>query len=187
MGRFFFKHFGFFVAMLLWCLHWLPMFFLEFMFDLVKYFPGRAGCFVRYLFFASLVKECGDNVFIGDGVTVKNFGNISCGNNLSIHNGCYIDAAGGLRIGDDVSIAHQTSIITFNHTWDCVDVPIKYNKSNFLPVVIESDVWVGCGVRILPGVKVNSRSVIAAGAVVVSDVPSNTVMGGVPAKVLRRI
>ena len=100
---------------------------------------------------------------------------------------CYIDGAGGIEIGNDVSIAHSSSILSTNHTWNDVTVPIKYNKETFSKVTIENDVWIGCGCRILAGVTLHERSVIAAGAVVTSTVESNSVYGGIPAKLIKKI
>lgn len=109
------------------------------------------------------------------------------GNNVSIHDFCYIDAVGGITVGDNVSIAHGSSLISFNHGWNDASLPIKYNPVTQAPIVIEDDVRVGCGVRIMPGVVLGSRSVIAAGSVVVKDVPPNTLVGGIPAKVIKNI
>lgn len=116
-----------------------------------------------------------------------NIGKLTLGNNVSIHPLCYIDAAGEIFIGDNVSIAHCSTIISTNHTWKDVDIPIKYNPEKFGKVIINEDVWVGCGCRILSGVTVKKRSVIAAGSVVNKDVESNTIVGGVPAKVIKEI
>ncbi|AZB23010.1 acyltransferase [Kaistella haifensis] len=109
------------------------------------------------------------------------------GNNVSIHPMCYIDAAGGIKIGSNVSIAHSTTLISTNHTWDNVDLPIKYNPETFAEIIIEDDVWIGCGVRILAGVKIRRRSVVAAGAVVNKSFDNNALIGGVPAKFLKAI
>lgn len=109
------------------------------------------------------------------------------GENFSLHDFSYVDAQGGIKIGNNVSIAHNCSLITFNHTWDNHDLPIKYNQTIDGSITIEDDVWVGCGVRIMPGVILGSRSVIAAGSVVVKDVPPNTLVGGIPAKVIKNI
>lgn len=95
--------------------------------------------------------KCGDNIFIGRGVIIKNFENLTIGNNVSIHASCYIDASGGVVIGDDVSIAHQCSIISFEHQWSDAKMPIKYNKTFMSSVKISGDVWIGCGVRVLGG------------------------------------
>jgi acetyltransferase-like isoleucine patch superfamily enzyme len=92
-----------------------------------------------------------------------------------------------LKIGNDVSIAHQCSILTENHTWTDESLPIKYNPKAAAFVTIEDDVWLGCSARIMPGVKISRRSIVAAGAVVSSDVASRTIVGGVPAKVIKTL
>jgi acetyltransferase-like isoleucine patch superfamily enzyme len=112
---------------------------------------------------------------------------ISIGNNVSIHPMCYIDGAGEIEIGNDVSIAYASSILTTNHTWNDSCIPIKYNKETFSKVKIDNDVWIGCGCRILAGVTLHRRSVIAAGAVVTVDVEPNSIYGGIPAKLIKKI
>lgn len=145
------------------------------------------GELIRYVVFHELVKECGENVLIKKSVYLYDVREMICGNNVSIHEMCYISAVGGLTIGNNVSIAHGSSILTTNHAWDDKTKPIKYNNVTMSPVVISDDVWIGCGVRVLAGVHIGTRSVVAAGAVVAKDVESNTLVGGCPAKVIKRI
>ncbi len=135
----------------------------------------------------NLFLSCGNNVSISQGVFLRGIGNISIGENVSIHPMCYIDGTGGLKIGDNVSIAHASSILTTNHAWDDMDIPIKYNKITYGVVTIESDVWIGCGCRILAGINIASRSIVAAGAVVDKNVEPNVIVGGVPARVIKRM
>lgn len=128
-------------------------------------------------------REC----LFGRGVEVKEWQNLRLGSNVSIHKDCYIDASGGLVIGSDVSIAHGSSILTFEHSWDDELIPIRSNPIRFSAVIIEDDVWIGCGCRILAGVTIRSRVVVAAGAVVTSEVASRSLVGGVPHKFIKRI
>lgn len=148
---------------------------------------GAFGLVIRYVLVKILAKSCGDNVSIQPGVYLYNLQNISLGSNVSIHPMCYIDGAGSIAIGNNVSIAHGSSILSANHTWEDITVPIKYNKQSLGSVVIESDVWIGCGCRILVNVNLGSRSVVAAGAVVNKSVKANSVVGGVPARHLKVI
>lgn len=148
---------------------------------------GKKGVFIRYILIKTIAKKCGDNVSIQPGVYIFNPQNLVIGNNVSIHPMCYIEAYGGIIIGNEVSIAHSTSMLSVNHTWNIKDIPIKYNEIIGQQVFIGNDVWIGCGARILAGVTVNSRSVIAAGAVVTGDVLNNTIVGGVPAKKIKNI
>lgn len=159
----------------------------KFLYNFFRNTNGVFGLVIRYALLKNLVKKIGDNVSIQPGVFIFYFENIEIGDNVSIHPMCYIDAAGGLKIGNDVSIAHSSSILTSNHTWDDISLPIKYNTEELNEVTIHDDVWIGCGARILSGVKVASRSVIAAGAIVNKNIPSNAVFGGVPAKLIKEI
>ncbi|WP_293943121.1 MULTISPECIES: acyltransferase [unclassified Sphingobacterium] len=168
-------------------LRFFPAFVNYFLWDLFSNFGGKLFCGLRFILAKAICKNVGDNVYFGKYVILKNAKHISIGNNVSIHDYCYIEGAGELNIGDNVSIAHNCSILTSNHTWANVDIPIKYNKEVFEKVIIENDVWVGCGVRILAGVLIKRRSIIAAGCVVNRDVESHTIVGGVPNKFLKKI
>lgn len=165
----------------------LPRFILLFLFSFFRNMNGKSGLLIRYLLIRNLAQSCGDNVSIQPNVFLFNIHLLKFGNNVSIHPMCYIDGAGGIEIGNNVSIAHSSSILSTNHTWNDVTVPIKYNKETFSKVTIENDVWIGCGCRILAGVTLHQRSVIAAGAVVTSTVESNSVYGGIPAKLIKKI
>jgi acetyltransferase-like isoleucine patch superfamily enzyme len=109
-------------------------------------------------------------------------GDIAIGNDVSINPGVMIHGNGGVRIGNDVRIAAQTSITASNHRFDLREVPIRNQGMKCLGVVIEDDVWVGAGVRILDGVTIERGAIIGAGAVVTRNVPSFAIMGGVPTR-----
>lgn len=148
----------------------------------IDLFPGKLGVGLRYVVMARLVKKVGINVYIGRNVEIIGWENIELGDNVSIHKGCYIDGKGGLTVGNDVSVAHESSILTFDHTWDDKSKPIRENPLIYKRVEICDDVWVGCGCRILSGVKIDQRSIIAAGSIVTKDVDSCSLYAGVPAK-----
>ena len=102
-----------------------------------------------------------------------------CGKNLKIQ----FQDQGGIVIGDGSLIGPKTVIATLNHHMD----PKK--RANLIPkpVIIGKNVWIGANVTILPGVIIGDGAVIAAGALVSKDVEANTVVGGVPAKLIKRI
>lgn len=187
MGRIVFLKLWPFFKALVFLFKLLPMFCHSFIWSLTTVFSGPAAVLFRYLSFSARVASFDKNSYIGTHVILKNIQNMEVGENFSLHDLSYLDAQGGIKIGNNVSIAHNCSLITFNHTWDNHDLPIKYNPTLEAPITIEDDVWVGCGVRIMPGVVLGSRSVIAAGSVVVKDVPPNTLVGGIPAKVIKNI
>lgn len=90
-----------------------------------------------------------------------------------------------MRIGDYVMIGPHTLIATVNHPIS----PMGRRKylSVAKPVTIGNDVWIGGNVTILPGVTIGNNVIVAAGAVVTKDVPDNSLVGGVPAKLIRTI
>lgn len=146
---------------------------------------GKIGLLVRYICLKNIAKKVGSNVSIQPGVFLFNLQNVEFGNNVSIHPMCYIEGAGGVAIGDNVSIAHATSLISTNHTWEDAAIPIKYNQETFAKILIDEDVWIGCGVRILAGVTIKRRSIVAAGAVVNKSFNEKSLLGGVPAKLIK--
>ena len=79
----------------------------------------------------------------------------------------------------------RVNLLAENHNFDLADVPIKSQGVTRQPIVIEDDCWLGAGSAVLAGVTVGHDSVVAAGAVVTRDVPPYSVVGGVPARVLR--
>lgn len=163
----------------------MPLAIRKFFWELSSPFSGYISLTIRYAILSSSTEKCGRNIYTGSHVVIKNMKNITLGENISFHDGCYIDGAGGIEIGNNVSIAHHSSLISFNHTWTDISQPIKYNPVEYAKVVIEEDVWIGCAVRIMPGVTISKRSVIAAGSVVVKNVSSNSLVAGVPAKKIK--
>lgn len=148
---------------------------------------GRIALLIRFLYVKKYTKSCGENIYIGPYTIIKNIENLSLGSNISIHAHSYIDAFGNIKIGDNVSIASHCSMFSFNHTWSDNSLPIKYNAVEKMPIKIENDIWIGSGVKVLGGVVIQSRSVVAAGAVVNKNVKNNSIFAGVPAKEVKKI
>lgn len=98
-----------------------------------------------------------------------------------------IRGQGGVQIGDRVYTSPFTQIIAVNHVFDDPDRPFVDQGITAEGIVIEDDVWLGAGAIITDGVRVGKGAVVAAGAVVTKDVPPHTVVGGVPAKLIKTI
>ena len=98
-----------------------------------------------------------------------------------------IRGQGGVVIGDRVYTSPMAQIIAVNHVFDDPDCPFCEQGITAQGITIEDDVWIGSGAVVTDGVHVGQGAVIAAGAVVTKDVPAHTVVGGVPAKVIRVI
>lgn len=109
--------------------------------------------------------------------------NITVGRDVFINAGCHFQDHGGVTIGDGCQIGHNVVFATLNHGLSPEDRQNTYPA----PIVLGRNVWVGSNATILQGVIIGDNAVIAAGAVVTKDVEPATIVGGVPAKVIRRI
>ena len=109
--------------------------------------------------------------------------NIIFDEDVFVNSGCHFQDQGGISIGRGTLIGHNVVLATVNHALE----PSHDRKNSYAPIDIGQKVWIGSNVTILPGVTVGDWAVIAAGAVVTKDVPAYTVVGGVPAKVIRTI
>ncbi|MGH2535763.1 MAG: acyltransferase [Candidatus Promineifilaceae bacterium] len=98
-----------------------------------------------------------------------------------------IRGQGGVHIGDRVYTSPFTQIIAVNHVFEDPGRPFVEQGITAQGIVIEDDVWLGAGAIVTDGVRVGRGAVIAAGAVVTQDVASHTVVGGVPARLIKRI
>lgn len=109
--------------------------------------------------------------------------NIVVGKDVFINEGCSFQDQGGIVIGDGCLIGHQVVLATLNHVQD----PAHRADMIPAPILLGKNVWIGAHATILAGVTVGDNSIVAAGAVVTKDVPANTVVGGVPARVIKKI
>ncbi len=113
-----------------------------------------------------------------------NFGkHIKLGKNIFINHACTFLDLGGITIEDDVQIGPKVNLITEDHPVD----PSKRKYLDLKSILIKRNAWIGAGATILPGVTIGENSIVAAGAVVNKDVLANTIVGGIPAKILRTI
>lgn len=105
------------------------------------------------------------------------------GKNVFINFDCTFLDLGGITIEDNVLIAPKVSLLSEGHPVSPED------RQSLVPghIHIKKNAWIGANATILPGVTVGENSIVAAGAVVSKDVPDNTVVGGIPAKIIKRI
>jgi acetyltransferase-like isoleucine patch superfamily enzyme len=153
-----------------------------------------------YLDQGSYLHACPRGIEIGDGTIVMhgailhvyNFrgmpqSGIKIGRNSLVGEYSVIRGQGGVQIGDRVYTSPFTQIIAVNHVFDDPNTPFVEQGISAQGIVIEDDVWLGAGAVITDGVRVGKGAVVAAGAVVTKDVPPHTVVGGVPAKIIKQI
>ena len=133
-----------------------------------------------------MAKSVGDNVSVFSDVYLQNIQEMEIGNNVSFQPMVYIEAYGGVKIGDDVSLAEGVSLFSVNHGFDDLNMAIKEQPLNPLPITIENNVWIGAKATILGGVVLSAGTIVAAGAVVNKSTEKNTTVAGVPAKIVKR-
>jgi acetyltransferase-like isoleucine patch superfamily enzyme len=139
---------------------------------------------VRALFSELIGKKVDDSFTLIPPFYATGGEEIRVGRNVFINQNCTFYDLGGLEIGDDVMIGPNVSLITSGH-------PVEpSHRREFViarPIVIERNVWIAAGATIIGGVTVGENSVIAAGSVVTREVPSNALVAGNPARVIRSI
>ncbi len=129
----------------------------------------------------------GNNFQLFRGAMLATYGgNIEIGNFCSVNPYTIIYGHGGVIIKNYVRIAAHSVIVPANHIFSNQSIPIHQQGLSTKGITIESDVWIGAGVKVLDGVIIHQGVVVAAGAVVNQSLPPFTVCGGVPCKVIKR-
>jgi acetyltransferase-like isoleucine patch superfamily enzyme len=122
-----------------------------------------------FMMFPPFYTDCGKNIHIGK--------------NVFMNSGCRFQDQGGITIGDGSLVGHNVVMATLNHGLAPSDRSTTYPA----PIIIGKNVWIGANATIVPGVTIGDNAIIAAGAVVTKDVQENTIVGGVPAKLIKRL
>ncbi|SHK49859.1 DapH/DapD/GlmU-related protein [Hespellia stercorisuis] len=119
--------------------------------------------------FPPFYTDCGRNIFVGK--------------NVFINCGCHFQDQGGIYIEDNVLIGSQAVLATVNHGFR----PEERSNNHLMSIHIKKGAWIGSHATILPGIAIGENAIVAAGAVVTKDVPANVIVGGVPAKVIKKL
>lgn len=137
--------------------------------------------------------KCGHHVRVQRKCRFEGIENISIGNYVSLGDGTRMETTRAkIVIGDYVMFGPDVTIVTGNHRIDLIGIPMYFvsdemkKEENDADVIIGSDVWIGARSIILKGVNIGEGAVIAAGSVVSHDVEPYSIVGGVPAKELRK-
>lgn len=158
-------------------------------YSLLRYLPSSTNSYTRWVRVCReyccrhIFDICGTNVNIEKGAYFGNGRHIIIGNNSGL--GCHCNVHGPLTIGNDVMMGPNVTILTSNHNFDRLDIPMRLQGSTTKEVIIGNDVWIGQNVIILPGVRIGNGVIIAAGAVVTHEVPDYAIIGGVPARIIK--
>jgi len=127
----------------------------------------------------------GHHVEFYQGVFVNPCGTwITIGNNT--HFAPYGVLYGPLTIGNNVAVAAHVVFASVGHGYDRIDTPMVEQKVNKKEIIVEDDVWIGANAVIIGGVRIGAHSIVGAGAVVTHDVEPYSVVGGTPARLIRK-
>lgn len=137
--------------------------------------------------------QMGNNISIQKRVIIECSGSLSklgiglvLGDNVGIGSNSFLGCAGGISIGSDTILGNFVSMHSENHNYADTTIPIRLQGVNSKGIKIGSDCWIGAKATILDGVILGDGCIVAAGAVVVEgEYPSNSILGGVPAKLLK--
>lgn len=134
----------------------------------------------------------GDNISIGKFTTIECTGSLSylgkglkIGNNVGLGTRGHYGCAGGIEIGSDTIIGNYVSFHSENHIFNKLDIPIRKQGVSHMGIKIGKNCWIGAKVTFLDGASIGDGCVVAAGAVVRGQFPDNTVIAGVPAKIIK--
>jgi acetyltransferase-like isoleucine patch superfamily enzyme len=136
------------------------------------YYYNKRGCRIH------------KKVSISPNVRIK--GKFEMDEGSSIAQNCSISGEkSGVFIGKNVMIAPNVVIVAFNHGFESIEVPMGMQKNDEAPIIIENDVWIASNCTIGKGVTIGTGSIIGANSFVNKDVKPYSIMGGVPAKLIR--
>ncbi len=137
---------------------------------------------IKVYFWRQFLKSVGKDVVIHPSVLIRGAENIVLENNVNVNHGSELYGAGGLTIREGSMIAYNVMIFTDSRKFKS-KYPLKSLKGRIVkPVIIGSDVWIGAGAIILPGVQIANHAIIAAGSVVTNNVDEWDIVAGNPAK-----
>jgi acetyltransferase-like isoleucine patch superfamily enzyme len=160
---------------------------------------GRIG--IKSMIYTPLSLFNPQNVFIGDGVhifkqsrimTIERWGNISykpqiiIGNRVSIEQRLHMICAKLIEIGDDTVISADVMITDNNHSYSVINKNVMSQPLEVKETVIGKCCFIGMGVKIMAGTKLGDNCIIGSNSVVIGEYPSYVVLGGTPAKIIKR-
>lgn len=134
--------------------------------------------------FSELINKKVDDTFFMIPPFYTDFGhNIRIGKNVFVNHACTFMDRGGITLEDGVLVGPKVNLITTNHPLEPELRRSTYSK----PILIKERAWIGANATIMPGVTVGENAIVAAGAVVTKDVPANSIVAGVPARVVKKL
>ncbi len=156
---------------------------------------GRSVIIEDFVFMDALSQN---GIVLGNNVTIAKFTSIQCtgvihelgtgvtiGDNSAVGAYSFLGGQGGITIGNNVIMGPKVNIFSENHGFDDLSIPIRLQPTARTGVAIEDNCWIGANTTIVDGVRIGTGSVVTAGSVVTKDVMPNSMVGGVPARLIR--
>jgi acetyltransferase-like isoleucine patch superfamily enzyme len=140
---------------------------------------------LRSSFWRLFVKKMGREVYLLKNCTLLSPEGIEFGDFVWVNHHTSLSGQGGLKIGNFVMIGPNCNVLTSTHNFHEWTKPMSHQGVSNGAVEIGDDVWIGANAVILPNVKIGRGSVIGANAVVSTDVEPFSIVGGVPAKLIK--
>ena len=148
------------------------------------------GCYIDALSLKGI--SCGNNVSIGKYTTIECTGTLKSlgkglkvGSRVGLGTHGFFGCAGGIEIGDDTIFGNYVSLHSENHNFQDRNIPIRLQGVKRKGIIIGKDCWIGAKVTILDGTVIGDGCIVAAGAVVRGYIPPYSIIGGIPAKVIK--
>ena len=190
-------------------MHKIKKLFFQIYIAFIASIPTVVGTKIRYYAYKPLFKNVEGNFYIDSGVTILGFeniklkkninfmknsyvyahdqGSIEIGNNFTLNTNSQLGASfGKIVIGNDCAIAVNCVLRASNHTFDDLEVPFRKQGHTYGEIILEDDVWIASNCVVTANIKIGRSSIIGAGSVVTEDVEPYSIMGGVPAKLIKK-
>ena len=175
---------------------------------IIRHIPGRTGVLLRRAVLRTRLVELGRALYSETGVIIRGHANIHMGDSVCLVRGCGIYAemgtcwigdhvgigmnaivdandGGEIRIGNYSMLAANVVLRASNHEYRDPTRPIQFQGHTGGEIVIGEDVWIGANAVVVPNVRIGDHAIVGAGAVVTRDVPPWSIVGGVPARVIK--
>ena len=134
--------------------------------------------------FSELINKKVDDTFFLIPPFYTDFGhNIRIGRNVFVNHACTFMDRGGITLEDYALIGPKVNLITTNHPLE----PSQRRSTYSRPIVIREKAWIGANATIMPGITIGENAIVGAGAVVTKDVPANSIVAGVPARIVKKL